>query len=537
MLEVFGTILAGLGLFFVGVKIISDNAKQMASRRLRMLVSKWINNGLLAGLGGALSGFVTQSTSVATFIVASLTSSGLMTVRKALPIIIWANAGCSVLVLLAVLDIKYVVLFMLSIAGICFAFDKPIKYRYGIGILFGIGLLFYGLQMIRIGVSPLAEFGWLQSFLYRIQDSYVLAFVVGAFLAFVSQTAIGIVIVAITMAEAGLFSVDQTIMLIYGVHVGSSITTWFLSSGLKGTPKQLVMLQVLFNFVGAPLFILMFYLEVYLNVPLVKRLVGTITPQLKEQMAYIVLLFNFGVPLVLSFFLNPFYKLLVRLCPPTEEEDLSKLQFIHDQALNDPETAMDLVEKEQLRLVKRLPGYLENVRVEKTLTESAGYETVHNASTAVATEVQSFLTALVDKNLSHITSERLLNLQNRHSLIISIEDNVYQLVRTIDHTECSVALQKFIHNVVEGLHTILLTIVDAMESSEKSEVDLLINITEDRGDLMEKIRRIYLTSDTALDVPDKSTLLYITNLYERIVWLIRRWATLLKSVHSLDQVR
>ena len=535
MWEVLGLIVAGLGLFFVGVKMISENAKQMASRRLRMLVARWTQSQLLASLGGALSGFVTQSTSAATFIVAGLTSSGLMTVRKALPIIIWANAGCSILVLLAVLDIKYAVMLMLGVAGISFAFSKSVKYRYAVGILLGIGLLFYGLQMIRSGASPLAEVSWLQSFLYRIKGSYVLAFIVGLLLTFVSQTAIGIVIVAITMTEAGLFSVDQTIMLIYGAHVGSSLTTWFLGSGLKGTSRQLVVLQVLFNIVGVILFVSLFYLEVLGHVPLVKKLVSMITLELEQQMAYVVLIFNFGIPLVLSFFLDPLHRLLVKISPPTQEEDLSKLQFLHDQALNDPETAMDLIEKEQLRLVKRLPGYLQNIRVEKTGEESPPYETVHNASTVVAAEIQSFSIDLVDKNLSHRTSERLLNLQNRHSLIVSIEDNVYQLVRTIDQTDCSARPQELIHNVVEGLHTILLTTVDAMESPEEYNIDLLISITEDRGDLMERIRKMYLTSERGLEIADKSTLLYLTNLYERIVWLIRRWATLLKSAHRLNQ--
>jgi phosphate:Na+ symporter len=533
--ETIATVLAGLGLFFVGIKLLRDNAKQIISRRFRMFVSKWMENSLRASLLGILSGFTTQSTSVATFITASLTSSGLTTVRKALPVIIWANAGCSALVLLAVLDIKYAVLIVLTISGICFAFDKPTKYRYAMGVILGIGLLFFGLQMVKMGTSPLAEFSWIQSFLYSIRASYILAFILGAFLTFVSQTAIGIVLVAIAMTQSGLFSVEQTIMLIYGVHLGSAITTLVLSSGLKGEPKQLVILQVLFNVFGLIFFVPMFYLEENLDIPLIKSLVSRMTPELEQQMAYVVLIFNFGVPFVLSFFLNPIHKLLVKLSPPTQEQDLSKLQFIHDQALGDPETAMDLVEKEHLRLIKRLPDYLESVRTEKTMEPSLGYETIHNASRAVADEVGSFLADLLNKNLPPATSGRGLNLQNRHSVIASIEDNVYQMVETIDHTEHSMALQNLIHSVVEGLHTVLLTTVDAMESSEGFEVDLLISITEDRGSLIERIRKSYLNSEETLESQDKSMLFHVTSLYERIVWLIRRWATLLKSAQNLYQ--
>jgi len=49
---------------------------------------------------------------------------------------------------------------------------------------------------------------------------------------------LGIIIVAITMAEGGLFTANQTIMLIYEVHAGSMVSTWFLSSGLKGNQAE-----------------------------------------------------------------------------------------------------------------------------------------------------------------------------------------------------------------------------------------------------------------------------------------------------------
>ena len=115
--------------------------------------------------------------------------------------------------------------------------------------------------------------------------------------------------------------------------------------------------------------------------------------------------------------------------------------------------------------------------------------------------------------------------------IRTISDNAKQMA-----TYHSATLQKLVHSVVEGLHAILLTTVDAMESSEELEVDLLISITADRGELTERIRKTYLTSEKELELSDKSTLLYLTNLYERIVWLMRSWATLLKNARALDKV-
>ncbi|MBT8489821.1 MAG: Na/Pi symporter, partial [Deltaproteobacteria bacterium] len=209
--ESFAMLIGGLGLFFVGIKMVSGNLKKMTSRRFKLFISRFTDNGIVAGAWGAFSGFITQSTSVATFIVASLISSGLLTVRKSLPIIFWSNAGCSTLVLIAVLDIKCIVLLLLGLSGACYAFEKPARFHHALGALFGISLLFLGLNMVSTGAAPFSEYPGLQTLLLALKDSYLLIFVIGCLLAFVSQTCIGIIIIAITMTNAGIFTMDQTL--------------------------------------------------------------------------------------------------------------------------------------------------------------------------------------------------------------------------------------------------------------------------------------------------------------------------------------
>jgi hypothetical protein len=67
----------------------------------------------------------------------------------------WANAGASLLVLVAVLDVKVFFLFALGLAGIALAFEKPARYQPLATALFGIGMVVYGLAMLRTGAAPL----------------------------------------------------------------------------------------------------------------------------------------------------------------------------------------------------------------------------------------------------------------------------------------------------------------------------------------------------------------------------------------------
>lgn len=530
-------LVGGLGLFFVGIRLVSSNLKQMTSRRFKLFVARFTDKGLIASLWGLISGFITQSTSANAFIVASLISSGLITVRKSLPIIIWANAGCSTLVLFAVLDIKHFVLILLGITGICFAFERPLRFRYALGALFGISLLFFGLNMVSNGASPFADYPWFKSLLFQIKDSYLLAFFIGGILAFVSQTAIGVIIIAITMTTAGLLTFNQTIMIIYGAHAGSSLTTYVLSYSLKGSAKQSVMAQVLFNLIGIVLFTAMFYIETYGNVPLVKALVGTISGDIRQQAAWVVLLFNFLVPFLLSFLLTPSSRLLAYFWPPREEETLSKIKFIHEHAANTPETAALLIEKELLRLFNRIPYYLDRLRPENSENQDMDPDMYHEAFRDVSNEIQSFIADVLHRDLTIGVSENLLNIQDRHSLVAAIEDNVYGLCTFLLGKAGTGESSKLVFNIIESLDAILLTAIDSTESVDPDDLDILSSLTADRGQMMEKIRRSYLSSEKGLSLDDRSLILYLTNLFERTVWSLGRYGSLLSIAYPASQKR
>lgn len=526
MAEVLGTFIAGIGLFFTGVKMVGNNLKSMTSRRFRQLVSGWTANPYRAGLLGALAGIFTQSSSAVTFITVSLISTGLLTVRAAFTVILWANVGLSSLVLISTLNIQLFILYLLGIAGLSFAFDKPVQHRHAMGALLGISLLFFGLKMMQTGVAPLQQYDWFKNALYQTRNSYALAFAAGAVLTFVAQSSAAVSIVAITMTKSGVFSVEQAMMLIYGTNVGGSLTTWFLSSGLKGASKQLAMFQVLFNIAGGLLFVPLFYLELYASVPLVKAFVGWVSPSVEKQMAYVYLIFNLCVAAGMSFFMQPLHRWFSKRWAAPDEEDKAKPQYIQEHALADAETALDLVEKEQLRLFKRLPDYLENVRREQP---SAELERSHAAFASVSSEVQSFLKELFQQNPTGKTSERMLNVQDRNSIVTSAEEGIFQLSTTMCSSNHSPKLKNLIHNFVEGLDAILLTSLDALEGKDPQDVELLMQITADRGDLMERVRNTYLASEGGLELQEKSLLLYVTNLFERIVWMLRRIGMLLQA--------
>jgi phosphate:Na+ symporter len=458
-----------------------------------------------------------------------MTASGLATVRQALPLVAWANVGSTLLVFVAVLDVHWGVLYLLGISGTAFSFSKETHWKILWGVVLGTALLFFGLDQIKSTAGELQNIPWFQTVLQQAQQSFAISFLGGVILSFLTQSSTAATFIAIALIDAGLLDAAETMMLIYGGNLGSSFSRMILASGLKGSSRQIGHFQDLFKITGAIFFVLLFYVELYGRVPLVRTLTAGLAANLGTQMALVNLLFNLVTAVGLSLLLRPTRRVLDYFWPATAEEDFARVQYLHPQALNNPETALDLVDKEEMRLVLRLPNFLDLLRLPPSGKRRADYGAWHQSFALVAREVESYCTALVHQPLGPETSERLTNVRNRLEVIGAIEDCVYQLVTAVTASPPSPRLEPLVQNFVEALDFILLQAVDAAASLDGGEAELLAGICSDRGELMGRIRNAYLSSEEGLALGDKALLFNLTTLFDRTVWTVRRLALLLEQ--------
>ena len=118
-------------------------------------------------------------------------------------------------------------------------------------------------------------------------------------------------------------------------------------------------------------------------------------------------------------------------------------------------------------------------------------------------------------------------LQNRLSLIIYLEDSLRTLIATTETVCTESRLGDLVSTFVEGLDFVLMTMVTALETGDQQRIDLLVSITEDRGDMMEHFRQNYLAEEGTVSAADRAILLQVTNVFERIVWMTQRLARLI----------
>ena len=188
MIEVLGGVAGGLGIFFVGMWLLTENLKTLATRRLRLMVHRWTGNPLTAIVWGAIAGAVTQSMSAMTFIVVSVLRAGLISTRGAFAILLGGGVGLSMLVLVLTFDIEVVALYVLGAAGAVLISERASRYRPVAASFFGGAMIVLGLVLLKNAVAPLAEDPWFAEMVERTDGSLLLVFTAGALLTAIVQS-------------------------------------------------------------------------------------------------------------------------------------------------------------------------------------------------------------------------------------------------------------------------------------------------------------------------------------------------------------
>jgi phosphate:Na+ symporter len=528
-LDTFATILAGLGLFFVGTKGLAANLGQLAGRSLRQWVARSTGNYAMSAAIGTLAGALVQSTNAITVILMSMVKADLITPNRARPLLVWSNVGTSVLVLAVAIDIHLFVVLLTATTGIFYYLnlDRAPRWRAFVAALLAISLLFLGLQLMHDGNHELRNIEWVREFFQMSARWSISAFIVGAVLALALQSSSTVTVIAISMSAAGLLTLDQAMLTVLGASAGSGASTYMVASGMEGSSRQLAILQALVKILGVAALLPLVVIERTLHVPLLVHLFRAITGDLAKQVALVYLACQIAAVAVQALFDRALQPLLSRLAPPSVEETASKPRYIYEQALADPETALALVDREQARIFGFLPlhlGVADLLESEETIRDR---HTILAAATLLDEAVTYFLTELADAGASRDIQVAIANRQARGTFLQSLHEALHELGDALSGPFELPSLQSLAENLSEGLAALLMVAYEAVRDGDADDLALLQEMAGDRDSLVDRMRRRVVSAGTSLSARDQQTLYTITSLFERIVWMLRRFGALL----------
>ena len=343
----------GLGIFFLGLRLVGDNLKGLAGGGLRGTISRGTRRAVSGAAIGFLAGALMQSATAVTFICVSMVLAGFFSVLPAAVVIVWSNVGLTVLAFVATLQIDPVVAFVIGGAGIVMGVVRVRSWQTVAGALLGVGLILYGLHQMSAGAAPLRNEEWFRNGLHFASSSPPVAFLAGILAAAILQSNTGATMMLITLAGAGAIPFESAALMIYGTNLGAIALRLVLASGMKGPGLWLVRMEDLFCVLSGLLMLLLYYVE-SAGIPLVFALADLLASGESPRLAVVFLLSNLLPALLILPFLGPCMAALERILPRQDPTPTGTPRFLHPQAAADPATAIDLIRRELARLLSMI---------------------------------------------------------------------------------------------------------------------------------------------------------------------------------------
>jgi phosphate:Na+ symporter len=528
-IELAAFVLGGIGIFLIGIHYAGSHLQKISGGSFQHLIAQASGHpvGMLAS--GTTLGFMTQSGKAAAFILSDFVQAGMMKVGQAAPIVFWANAGCSLIVFASMVSLKVLALMVLGVTALGSTFHFPKRFVNGYGALFGLAMIMYGLYLVKSGAAGFAGADWVAPLLQSIHDHYMIAFIMGLVLTLLVQSNLAIMMIAIAFAAAGFLELEETAMAMYGAQAGTGLLTYVFSFHAHGRARQVVATQIAFDTVATITFVILFYVELLSGWPLVFSLARKLSGELGTQAVYVALIFQFGAALLLLLVHRPILERIRQWFPPSSAEVLSKEAFIHERASDSPDTALMLVEKEQFRLLERLPQYIDYVRENASGSGKHHPDAYHEAFTRISGKIGSTLAQVSAHGLGQTTSDQLIRTTKLEEQLVTLENIVHRLtVQMLDQHDSSRA-GALGRNIMESIDFMILTAIDAIESKDSDEIATLEMLTQDRSAMMTKIRHNYFESEKDLSNKDRNFVLDITILFENAVHTLGRYGYLLRA--------
>jgi len=440
-MEMIFMVVGGLGVFLLGMKYMSEGLQAIAGNRLRRLIGAVTNNRLMAtGVGTAVTTLI-QSSSVTTVMVVGFVNAGFMTLSQAIGVIMGANIGTTITGWILVLKIGKYGLPLLGVAALVYRFAKRERWRYMAMVAMGLGMVFFGLELMKNGFKPIRGLDEFEKwFLMFSADTYwgvLKCAAVGCVLTLIVQSSSATLGITIGLASTGVIPFETAAALVLGENIGTTITAFLASLGTTTNAKRAAYAHVVFNLLGVVWVTALFTPYIWCVTKFLS-FSGTDPYNIVHVTAGIATVhtvFNVTNTLLFLPLTNKLANLLTRVVPEKAYKEAPHLTHLDGRLAETPQIGIEQSRIETLRMgemVKKMMGRLRGCISSEEMDDGIIKKIFHAEEVLdiMQREVVIFLTELMTDSLSYDTAEagrRQLRIADEYESISDYITNILKL--------------------------------------------------------------------------------------------------------------
>ena len=398
-MEKITSILGGVGLFLLGMAVMTDGLKALAGSALRRVLTKAAATPLRGTFWGAFITLLVQSSSATTMTTIGLVSAGLLTFPQGLSLVFGANIGTTgtgwLVAMFGVrVSLTAVALPIVFVGALLKLVGKGRWSAAGSSIA-GFALILVGLTTLQQGMGGLAEqlhpadlprvlgeagVGWWSG----VWGLMVLV-VAGIAMTTVMQSSTASIAVTLAALYAGAVGLDQAVALVIGQNIGTATSSAMAAVGASSTAKRLAAAYIAFKLIAAAVALVLFPVVIRLML----RASGSIDP-VTLLAAYHTAYNVMGVTILLPL-MGPFTRMIERIVP---ERGSVFTRGLDPASLASPAVAVEAVRRTVALVLESLCSSaavgLEKPGRDGTIQSIVDAVTVHRTSEALQ-QARAFL--------------------------------------------------------------------------------------------------------------------------------------------------
>ena len=472
-------LLAGLGAFLIGFKILSENIEKLANGGLKKLFQKTSKNRF-AGVGiGMLVTAIIQSSSAATVMIVGFVNAGVMDLFQATAMIMGANIGTTITAQIVALNAVPVAeyLILLTFIGI---FGTMIAKREKLKTIFlslaGLGLVFLALENMSSAMDIFKESESFRRALATVENPFLLL-LIGLSLTALLQSSSAVTTIVISMASAGIVigsGGNSVLYVVLGSNIGTCVTALLSSIGASFNAKRASYIHLMFNLFAA----ILFFAVLMLWPDFMDMTFGRWFAFPGTQIAMFHTFFNVLSTLIFL----PFIEVFVRISKVlVKEKKISRAAtHLDERFLNTPSVAVVQSEREILSLAEQVRDVL-NLAVESFLNrEVKALSEIERGIQAIESQSGEILDYLLKISASDVDLEDERAISSLHRILIDlgreaeIADNFMKYTRQetdagLEFTPAALEGIRKIRDLLNRQFFLIASSLDAQNGSEESD--------------------------------------------------------------------
>ena len=438
------TVFGGLGIFFYGMKNMSEALQSIAGDVVKNTINTITTNRISAVFVGILVTMLVQSSSVTTVMVVGFVNAGLMNLAQAIGVIFGANIGTTITGWIISIKIGKYGLLLIGLGIFPLLFGKTNKMRQIGRIFFAVGMIFFGLKIMSGAFKPLRtmpEFlDMISYFSEQNYGSYFACIIVGCILTMIVQSSSAMLGITIALASTGVIQFHTAAALVLGENIGTTITALLASVGANITAKRAARAHAIFNTFGV--------LVIFSIFPIYVEFIDWVVPgdanlaneagdfvNIAVHIATGHTIFNVTATILFIPLLGFLANIVTRITPDTGEKEQHHLVMLGDPSSSIPATAIAQaqIEVDKMRdIVGRLYALAEEIFIKNNTKEASDmiikakdYESITDN---IQKEVTVFVVKLMESPLSEDESKKARSLLKEVDELESIADYIERLV-------------------------------------------------------------------------------------------------------------